>query len=295
MKKTLILLITLLAIDLAAQAQQRKVWASGAARSIFLQNELDAGDDSVTSRKLNSGHALVDLAVNAKPNEQTYLHAMVRIRNDFGGFWGSGITFDMRQLYLKGLVKDAVRYQLGDINYRLTPYTFFNHDEELSAHRSEALDIYREITRYDLFYTDDNTWRQQGAAVDFGLDFPGYVHGMEFNFFAFRNRPTDFGGQSERIFFGGNAALQTQHFTVAGNYVDLLDLVGTSNNDQSLHNPVATANVEVDHEVNDMTFAFRSESGISQMYTLEDPSSTTLRDYFYDVKLVLEKGKNMSV
>jgi len=276
-------------------AQDRKVWASGAARSVFLQNDLDAGNDSVTARKLNSGHALVDLAVNAKPNDQTYLHAMVRIRNDFGGFWGSGITFDMRQLYLKGLIKDAIRYQVGDINYKLTPYTFFNHDEELSSHRAEALDIYRDLTRYDLFYTGDNTWRQQGAAVDFGLDFPGYVKGMEFNMFAFRNRPTDFGNQSERIFFGGNATLQTQHFTLGGNYVDITDLVGTSQNDQSLHNPVVTANASIDHEVNELQFMFRSESGISQMYTLDDPLSGTLRDYFYDVKLNVSKGKNVSV
>ena len=124
-------------------AQQRKVWASGMARSVFQQNKFESDNDSITPRKNNSGHALVDLELNAAPNEQTYLNAMVRIRNDFGGFWGSGVTFDVRQLYLKGLIKNSIRYQLGDFNYKLTPYTFYSNSEELSGQQNQILDIYR--------------------------------------------------------------------------------------------------------------------------------------------------------
>lgn len=266
--------------------QAQKVWASGAARSIFQQNNLDAGNDTVTPQKLNSGHALVDLALNARPNDQTYLHAMVRIRNDFGGFWGSGVTFDMRQLYLKGLIKNAVRYQLGDIDYKLSKYTFFNNQEELSTQTMEALEIYREITHYDLFYTANNTWRQQGAALDFSLVFPTAFEELQMNLFAFRNRRTDFGQQNERIFFGGNGTLiQSKTLHLGANFVDMMDLNGTSRNPQSFHNPVVSGTTRIKRDWSDHSLQFNSESGISEMYTLNDPDSKTLRDYFMDAEL----------
>ena len=69
--------------------------------------------------------------MNIRPSEDLEIQGMVRIRNDFGGFWGAGVTFDIRQLYLKGVLNKVVRYQLGDINYQLTKYTLYNNDQEL--------------------------------------------------------------------------------------------------------------------------------------------------------------------
>ncbi len=292
--KNYLIIGALSVISFTANAQNKKVWASGAARSVFQQNNLKTDGDTVTPKQLNSGHALVDIAINARPNDQTFLHAMVRVRNDFGGFWGSGVTFDMRQLYLKGLVKNAVRYQLGDINYRLTPYTFFNNQEELSQHQSEALNIYRDIMRYDMFYTDDNTWRQQGASVDFTLEFSKFIEEIEVNSFMFRNRPTDFGQQSERIFFGGNATLvQSKKVNVGLNYVDMMDIKGTSRSNTAFHNPVITGTTDFRFDIKKFELGFNSESGISERYTLNDPSVSVLRDYFYDLNLELSSKKNL--
>ncbi|MFT5725875.1 MAG: hypothetical protein ACI9JN_003005, partial [Bacteroidia bacterium] len=224
----------------------------------------------------------------------TFLHGMVRVRNDFGGFWGSGVSFDMRQMYLKGLVNDAVRYQLGDINYKLSPYTFYNNQESLTGHQSEALEIYRDMVHYDLFYTEDNTWRQQGAAVDFALEFSKYAQELMINTFVFRNRPTDFGQTSDRIFFGGNATLlQSKKLALGLNYVDMMDIRGTSNSDMAFHNPVITGTTEMHQKVKDFQFKFMSESGVSEMYTLNDPQAKGLRDYFYDLDLKITKGKKL--
>jgi hypothetical protein len=295
-RKVYLLIALSVGLFLEASAQGKKIWASGAARSIFQQNNYSSEGDTVTPGKLNSGHALVDLAINAKPNDQTFLHAMVRIRNDFGGFWGSGVTFDMRQLYLKGLIKDAVRYQLGDINYKLTPYTFYNHTEELTNAQSEALNIYREITHYDLFYFENNTWRQQGAAVDFGLLFPAVAEELQVNMFTFRNRPAEVGRQSDRIFFGGNATLiQSKHLQLGANYVDLMDINGTSNTTDIFHNPVISGSTQVNAKVSSLDLTFRSESGISEMYVLNDPNSQTLRDYFMDFDLEISANKHSAI
>lgn len=274
--------------------QNKKVWASGAARSVFQQNALKTEGDTITPTQLNTGNTLVDVAINARPNDNTFVHGMVRVRNDFGGFWGSGVTFDMRQMYLKGLVNDAVRYQLGDINYKLSPYTFYNNQEELSGHQSEALEIYRDMVHYDMFYTTDNTWRQQGAAIDFTLEFSKLVKELQVNTFLFRNRPTDFGQRSERIFFGGNATLlQSEKLAVGMNYVDMMDVLGTSRSDMAFHNPVITGTTEIHQRVKAYNLSFKSESGISEMYTLNDPNAKGLRDYFYDLDLQITRGKKL--
>ncbi len=296
MRIAIISAILIVGTHLQVAAQGKKVWASGAARSIFQQDRLDSEGDTVTPNRLNSGHALVDLAINARPNEQTFLHAMLRIRNDFGGFWGSGVTFDMRQLYLKGLIRNAVRYQVGDINYKLSPYTFYNHEEELSDHRIEALQIYRDLTRYDLFYTNDHTWRQQGAAVDFSIVFPAMVDELQMNLFSFRNRPTDFGNQSDRLFWGGNATLvQSNKLQLGMNYVDLMDIAGTSRNDQVFHNPVVTGTTRLNHSIKGFDLLFSSESGISEMYMLNDPQSKTLRDYFADLNFSVSRNDRSKI
>ncbi|MFT7591793.1 MAG: hypothetical protein ACI9UJ_001722, partial [bacterium] len=277
-------------------AQNKKLWASGAARSVFQQNTLSTEGDTITPSNLNTGNTLVDIALNARPNANTFLHGMVRVRNDFGGFWGSGVSFDMRQMYLKGLVNDAVRYQLGDINYKLSPYTFYNNQESLTGHQSEALEIYRDMVHYDLFYTDDNTWRQQGAAVDFALEFSKYAQELNINTFLFRNRPSDFGQTSDRIFFGGNATLiQSNKLAVGLNYVDMMDVRGTSRSDMAYHNPVITGTTEIHKKVKQYDLKFTSESGVSEMYTLNDPKAKGLRDYFYDLDFKITRSEKLPI
>ena len=282
--KYIIVTLMLAGFHLAAQAQDKKVWASGAARSVFQQNNLSVDGDTITPKRLNSGHTLVDLAINAKPNNQTFLHGKVRIRNDFGGFWGSGVTFDIRQLYVKGLIKNAIRYQLGDINYKLTPYTFYSNNEELSNHQREALNIFRDITRYDMFFTDDNTWRQQGAALDFSLEFDKNAEELNVNIFASRNRASDFNQQSDRIFFGGNVNLvQSKTMTLGANYIDLMDIAGTSRSIRQFHNPVITGTTKFNHSIKGIDLQLASESGVSEMYEINNASVPALRDYFYDI------------
>ena len=55
---------------------------------------------------------------------------MFRIRNELGGFWGGGVSFNVRQLTLKGVAGNKVKYEVGDIDLKMTPYTLFNNLEE---------------------------------------------------------------------------------------------------------------------------------------------------------------------
>ena len=116
-----------------AQQETRKITFVGAARAQFYGDHYQSyyEEDTVTTAKLNSGNTLVDLGINIRPNPQMEIQGMVRVRNDYGGFWGAGVSFDVRQLYVKGVAGGIVRYQLGDINYKLTPYTLWNSNQEM--------------------------------------------------------------------------------------------------------------------------------------------------------------------
>lgn len=91
--------------------------------------------------------------MNIKPNKNTEIMGMFRIRNEYGGFWGSGVSFDVRQLWIKGVVANALRYQLGDLNLKQTQFTLYNH-------HSDQLDSLPSIFNLQktLFLMKDSTW-----------------------------------------------------------------------------------------------------------------------------------------
>ena len=133
MAKNIVLtaLLLLISSSVFSQENEKKFWVSGAARGIFYLDELNSEDDSLTAPKAEYGHTLLDLSANIRPNSNTFIRTTLRVRNEYGGFWGSGITFDVRELYLKGLIENSVRYQIGDMDYKLTPFTFYNNDEDM--------------------------------------------------------------------------------------------------------------------------------------------------------------------
>ena len=218
MKKTTQIIIIVFSLIAASPVygQDKKVWVSGAARGVLYGDDYEnnAEEDSVTARKLQSGSTLIDLGVNIQPNKNILIQGMVRIRNDYGGFWGSGVTFDVRQLYIKGIIADVVKYQLGDINYKLTPYTLNNQTGLVSKYEGVMTGITLDQVNYDLFYTKDDTWRQQGGAIDFGLQFSKAVEEIEFNLFTTRIRPTNFDTEDDRLYSGGSITLlQSKYFS----------------------------------------------------------------------------------
>ena len=113
--------------------KDRKVSFVGGARSLMNSNSLTVNDtipDTSTVKRKNGGYALLDLGVNIKPNKNTEIMGMFRIRNEYGGFWGAGVTFDVRQLWIKGVLANALRYQLGDLNLKQTQFTLYNHHSD---------------------------------------------------------------------------------------------------------------------------------------------------------------------
>jgi hypothetical protein len=271
----------------AQKLEVKEVWASGYARSVLYADEYfnDSASDSTTAAKLMSGHTLVDLGINIKPSDKVFVQGMLRVRNDHGGFWGSGVTFDVRNLYLRGLIGNSFRYQLGDINYKLTPYTLFNSDEELSRYEPKVFQLMREMTRYDLFYNDDNSWRQQGATGEFGLTFKKYVDGVDFSFFTSRLNSAASTGLLDRLHSGGSVFVkQSDLLDFRLTYIDAFDILGTSSATNRYSNPVLTGGIGIHKQIQDWRLDLETEFGTSQEEKKVGESSAERQDYFSDIR-----------
>jgi hypothetical protein len=291
MKQYIIIACCLLGISGTAQELDvKKTWVSGHARSILLTDTYDARglNDTVTANALMSGHTLLDLAANIQPTENIFIQGKIRIRNDHGGFWDSGVTFDVRNLYLRGVIGNAFRYQLGDVNYKLTEYTFFNPDEELSQNEQLAFMWMREMNRYDLFYDENNTWRQQGVTGEFGLKFKKNIESMDFNMFTMRLNTFETAA-FEQLYTGARVSLkQSDMFDFHGNYVHAFDLIGTSANTDRYDNSVITGGFGVHKDISDWKGHIHSEFGISNEEKILQTDTLTKEDYFSDIEFKLE-------
>jgi hypothetical protein len=246
---------------------------------------------------MNSGHTLVDLGMNIRPNRNTEIQGMVRVRNDYGGFWGSGVSFDIRQLYIKGVAGGIVRYQLGDINYKLSPYTLSNTQQEIITQGPVVFQQQTRLMNYDNFYAADSSWRQQGAAAEFGLQFAKYFKELQFHTVATRVRTSDFGSINDRLFAGYNVNLVQSDFLEMGiTRVTLFDIEGTSRNLSTFHNPVTTATYVFKKDFSNWKMRLNVETGTSRTYYEKFEGSPETKGRIFDAKwLGTNTSKGLSV
>lgn len=203
-KRITCLLFLIILMHLHVNAQEKKIDFFGSGR--FALNNGSIGGtlintDTVTPRKQMRGNTLFDLGFHIKPNEETEIKAITRVDNDINGFWGAGIIMNVRELYLRGLLLKKFRYQVGDLNTKMTPFTLYNYDGELLAHNPIALNTFSEVIAYDKFY-GESTWRQQGAQIDFGFNFDRVVNSLNIKSMITKNRHTDYFSTPDRLFSG---------------------------------------------------------------------------------------------
>ncbi|MFM7766004.1 MAG: hypothetical protein ACKO6I_10135 [Sphingomonadales bacterium] len=260
-----------------------KFTMKGGARSVLANSELQVKDsipDKVTAPKNAGGYALIDLGFNIRPNKNTEILGMIRINNRFGGFWGAGVTFDVRQLWLKGVIADKVRYQLGDINLKQSPFTFWNHDEDRCIQQPAVFDLQRDIVNYESFYVP-GTWRQQGAAVDFGLESLKLKSEWNFHGYLTRLNATNFGSQPERLHVGSTANwVWNKKATLAYNLSRIFDVNETATQPLLFQNTVQTLSWELRQAIGKKQFTLGGEAGNSSYRIVHDTASPHLQDFF---------------
>ncbi len=282
--KVIVTILILLNTVLLYGQNDRKINFVGGARSLLNANTISVSDslpDTVSVKKNNGGYAIMDMGLLIKPNKNTEIMGMFRIRNEFGGFWGSGVSFDVRQLWLKGVVANALRYQLGDINLKQTPFTLYNHHADQIDSLPAIFDLQRNIVSYDRFYTKNNSWRMQGANVDFGLNFSKIIKELNFSGLITRLNATNFSNIPDRLMAGGSVnVVQSKYFEIAYNVNSVFDVKGTILDSNIFKNTVSTIDWKIKKEINGNLISLGGEAGTSKHYFSADTLAPNLSDYF---------------
>ena len=293
--KTIALLLAAGLFQTLQAQDEKKVSFTGMARGLYYGDKLTQDStepDTVTAPKLNSGHVMVDLGVNIRPNKNTEILGMVRVRNDYGGFWGSGVTFDVRQLYVKGLIGGIFKYQLGDFNYRMSRYTFWNYDQEVISQQPAIFRQQTDVINYEHFYDNDNSRRQQGASLGFALVFKKFVKELQVNAVTTRVRASDFAQIDDRLFSGFNMQLvQSKYLNLGFNYANLYDVSGTSKNNVGLRNPVMTGTVQAAYIFKNYEAKLDGEFGKSRTFYQNSTTAPDWNGKFLDFSLKLSQSK----
>ena len=293
--KTIALLLAAGLFQTLQAQDEKKVSFTGMARGLYYGDKLtqDSSEpDTVTAPKLNSGHVMVDLGVNIRPNKNTEILGMVRVRNDYGGFWGSGVTFDVRQLYIKGVIGGIFKYQLGDFNYRMSRYTFWNYDQEVISQQPAIFRQQTDVINYEHFYDNDNSRRQQGASLGFALVFKKFVKELQVNAVTTRVRASDFAQIDDRLFSGFNMQLvQSKYLNLGFNYANLYDVSGTSKNNVGLRNPVMTGTVQAAYIFKNYEAKLDGEFGKSSTFYQNSITAPDWNGKFLDFSLKLSQSK----
>jgi hypothetical protein len=230
------------------------------------------------------------------PNANTEIISSFRIRNELGGFWGGGVSFNVRQLTLRGVAGNVVKYNLGDIDLKMTPYTLYNFQEEGIINEAEIFSLRRQVVHYDMFYMPNNSWRMQGAQIGFGLQFNKFLKAIEFSGFITRQRPTDGITIPERLFGGGTITWkQNDKLQFAFNSISLFDLTRTINDSIRYKNNVNTFSVKYRDALNEnIDWGFDGEGGSSNVNYINyvNPLAPDLQnDWFYDASIYLNFKK----
>lgn len=274
-----IIIVTLLFSNSLLAQKGKKVQFIGGARSLVSHSNFTSDNDTVTAPKSTGGYALMDLGIKINPNAQTEILGMLRINNAFGGFWGGGVTFDVRQLHVRGVAAEIVRYQIGNIDYKISPYTFYNHNTDLLTSSIGTMRIKEDVLNYESFYKN-NTWRQQGASMNFALQFPKIIEAVEFNGFISRLNPTNFSNILERLYGGGNVVItQSKYLKLGINHVSVFDLAGTAIDSNIYNNGVSTITYDLQFKKEKYAFGIDGESGMSLTSQSLFPDND-LSDYF---------------
>jgi len=283
MNYRILILLALLSFHLSAQ-EGKKVQFVGGARSMLSTSDFSTEkSDTITVGKTTGGYALIDLGFKINPNAQTEILGMIRINNALGGFWGSGVTFGVRQLHVKGIAGKGIRYQLGNIDYKLSPYTCYNSNPDLILPSIGTTAIKEQIVNYESFY-QSNTWRQQGAAADFALLIGKHQDEVKFKGFLFRLNPSNQGTLFERLYGGGSVMLkQHKHIQIGANLAQVFDVKETAMNTDAYRNQVATLMYQINHDTDISALELSGESGFSNTFSTEQ-LHTKLADYFIHVK-----------
>jgi hypothetical protein len=258
---------------------------SGLGRVIVSHDKINGNinkGDTITPNKGMGGYILFDLKPTLRVNENLHANAILRVKNQFGSFFGDGTDFQFRQLQIMGRLGNKISYQLGDINVQMTPYTVFAFPEMYHEYEADIFAIRRSIANYENFVIG-NAWRLQGAQSFANFSFGKGIESLSVNTFAVRTNPTDDIFVPDRILAGTRIlAKQSSMFSLGGNYVGMLD-IPLENSLVNYTNHVMTGDGEFTMDKETLLLKVKGETGLSSYdyYKDSEKKSVSYNDFFY--------------
>ena len=151
----LLLCIAVFAGIITSKAQTT-FYLDGYGRALYTTDKLkgdliDSDSLTNTTNKGVSGYTLFDLGLNLEKDKTFKANAILRARNQFGLFFGDGTRLEFRQIQLEGIIGKGVKYEIGDIDIKMTPFTVFNSEEMYNEFESDIFAQRRGILEYENF------------------------------------------------------------------------------------------------------------------------------------------------
>ena len=287
MKRNLLILIVFVAVflpNISLHAQiSENIWFDGLSRSYFARDAVDKStDDTISAKNSSNGYNLLDLNTHVNPIKDIEIFAQLRIRNSFGGFFGSGTEINVRQLKAKGVINNKIRFSVGDLFLKQSKFTLFNYDEELSGFENNMLKSYRDIINYENFYTE-NRWRLHGIQTDFSFEFDRYIRTLGFDFFVSRpsgsRQINETTYSSDLLLFGGSMVSEiNKKFTLSANYINLFDVASSGTKNISVRNPVHDMSLLYYFGKDNYRIEQKLQTGFSKRYWLHSELENGIAD-----------------
>lgn len=253
-------------------------------------------DDTTSEKRGAGGDFIFDLGINVQPNDKFRVSAILRAATtigdnsanaaQIGSLGNSGIVAIFRQIRLEGLIKDVVKYELGDIDVKMSPYTLFNGGGLFTDYESVLYKKRRDFLEYENF-NNGNSWRLQGLQTETKLGVGNMIDTLGLKVFATRVRPADEIDRQDRFVIGtGLNVNQSKNLTVGVNWITMFDNIGSSPDTiENYQNHVLTVGYEVGVDVGSTWLALEGESGMSvNNYSIEAlNTSSEMQDFFIDL------------
>lgn len=275
-----------------------KVWFDGYSRSLFTRDAINENSftDTVSARNSSNGHNLLDLNTHINPSDNLEIFSQIRIKNQFGSFFGSGTSINVRQLKAKGVINNKIKFSLGDLFLKQTRFTLFNNDEDLSGYENNMFKPYRDLLHYENFYTE-NRWRLQGLQTDFSFEFDRFIRTIEFDAFITRpigSRPINYNTYSSDVLLSGGtmAAQLNKSLKIESHYVNFFEVPSSGTINISIRNPVYQIGLSKSETTKKYIIKQGIQTGFSERYWLhserendnQDSISNFTKGMFFEAK-----------
>ncbi len=284
-------------ITTVAQERVKKVEFYGVSKTNILHQGYEVDGDTMNISKANYGHSLIDLGILLRPSASTEIATELRLRNELGGFWGGAVSYGIRKLTLKGVVNDAIRYKVGDLDLEMTPYTLYNNDYQDVVNEATVYQMAREVIDYEHYY-NGNAWRQQGVQSNFGFDLNSATFkSMDVALFSTRNKVADAASASpERLLSGGQMGLNTSYGLLMFHSVNLHDLKNTVNDLNLYYNSVNTVSATVNlPELPKFSLHYEGGTSKANYEDLTEDETLTIQDYFWNLGLSFAPSESIKL